>query len=583
MTPASDGRECAHSLTIRNSANRKDAILSITDGSSDEFVGASLQQHAIALVDDLRIRYNITALGPFVESCRAALKRTDLSVGVLGRFKAGKSSFLNRLVGRNILPVGVLPVTAIVTDLAGGQTDAVIVRYADRTERNLQIEEISKFVSEAENPDNREGIVSVSVRVPELLRFGGIRLFDTPGLESAFAHNTEAAQRWAPNVDVALVAVAVDPPLTRQDLELIQNLLRYTPRVAVLLTKFDLLEPAEQREVLTFVNDQLKKQFDEEIEVFPWSSRSGYENLVSSFETDFVSRLREQISDARIGVVNRKIETLVRECGDYVRLSLKAAELVDSDRSQLRLQVSGEKNGLDDTKLQLRLVSRNAIGNCRVSIEKALSPQEKVILREVQTRLEDSFPTFPRSLDKMINHFQSWLDEELSTRLRELSISKKSELLQPFFDVNRQYARLLQGFRDRLSDRASEVYGVPLRTTEPEIVIEEPRAPDVKIGRVFDHSWELLSPILPMRFLRRAVFRRLRRKVSDETVKNISRLTSQWQEIVTTAVLQLQREAEGRIDDLVATVDRLTATETTEVTRIREDLANLDTIGSRTS
>jgi ribosome biogenesis GTPase A len=131
-----------------------------------------------------------------MESCRSALDRADLSIGVLGRFKAGKSGFLNGLIGREVLPVGVIPVTAVVTDLSGGETEAAEVRFREGNCVPVPLSEIKKYVSEIENPDNAKGVVSFSVRVPEFLRFSGVRLFDTPGLESAFAHNTEASLGW---------------------------------------------------------------------------------------------------------------------------------------------------------------------------------------------------------------------------------------------------------------------------------------------------------------------------------------------------------------------------------------------------
>jgi hypothetical protein len=60
--------------------------------------------------------------------------------------------------------------------------------------------------------------------------------------------------------------------------------------------------------------------------------------------------------------------------------------------------------------------------------------------------------------------------------------------------------------------------------------------------------------------------------------KNLSRLTSQWEEIVNGAIAQLQREAERRIEDLVSTVDRLTSMPTSEASVIRDDLGRLDAI-----
>lgn len=541
----------------------------------------SLQHRCFALVLDLAERYRITALAPLIDSCRSALGRTDLSVGVLGRFKAGKSSFLNHLAGRQLLPVGVIPVTAVVTDLSGGEVESAAVRFQNAVQTPVKLGEVRQYVSEAENPDNRKGVASVSIRVPELRRFGGIRLFDTPGLESAFTHNTEASQQWAPNVDVALVAIAVDPPLSQQDISLIRKLLDYTPRVAVLLTKFDLLDSSEQAQVLDFVKTQLARNVTEPIDVFPYSTRPGYEHLVHAFEEDFIHRLRVQIGDQRRSVVTRKIRTLARECGEYMRLTLKSAAMLDSEKAQLRERALGEKNSLADTTLELRLIAKHATAQCRSVIEKALAPSERPVREEVLAELDRAAETFPNRLDLMVELFQDWLDGALSSRLIAISEKNRAAFVQPLSDVQRQYVRVLQNFRDRLSERILEIYGVPLRTTEPEIATEPPKAPDVNIGRVFDHSWELLSPVLPMRLFRRAVLRRFRRKIVDETFKNFSRLTSQWEEIVNRAILQLQREAEHRIEDLVRTVDRLTSAASAEAPAIKEDLDRLEQIAVR--
>jgi GTP-binding protein EngB required for normal cell division len=551
--------------------------VSQTDAPRGETASHSRQQ-AFALVAELAQRYRITAIRGFMDSCRAALERADLSIGVLGRFKAGKSSFLNHLMGRELLPVGVIPVTAVVTDLTGDEIDSVEVRFRDGASLRIRVNEISRYIGETENPDNAKGVVSVSVRVPELSRFRGIRLFDTPGLESAFAHNTEDSLRWAPNVDIALVAVAVDPPLSQQDLTLIRKLLGYTPRVAILLTKCDLLSPPEQDQVLEFVRTQLARNIAEPIEVYPYSTRAGYERLHDAFEAEFIDRLRANIAEERTAVANRKIATLIRECGDYIRLTLKSAEMIESEKSKLHARAVQERAVLADTKLELSLIARHAIAGCGKAIETALSTEETTVREEVRHTLAAAAPSFPKDFGRLIETFGQWLKTVLLARLENLSQAKRSEFLLPLAGVQRQYLRLLRNFRDRLSDQVMSLYGVPLRTTEPEIAVDAPRMPDVKIGRVFDHNWELLSPLLPMGLLRGAVLRRFQRKVGQEVFKNLSRLTSQWEDIVNAAITQLQREAERRIEDLVSTVDRLTSMPASEAASIRADLSRLDAV-----
>lgn len=424
-------------------------------------------------------------------------------------------------------------------------------------------------------------VLSVSVRVQELSRWQNVHFVDTPGLESAFVHNTEVSLNWAPNVDIALVAIGVDPPLSRQDIELIGRLLKYTPQVAVLLTKIDILSHAEQREVADFVSTQLARHFSHTIPVYPYSMRSGYEELRLKMEQKFLATIAADLAEQRRAIVSQKVATLLRECEEYIRLTLRSAEMLDSERLNLKQQVLAERDALADTKLEIQLIARHAAGATRQVIEKILAPHEAEIREEILLALDRASSSFPKRLAKMLEFFDEWLRAALSSSLATLSEAKGNEFVQPVTDVQRQYRRLLQSFRDRLSERTVELYGVPLRTTESEIVAKPPKKPDVKIGRVFDHNWELVSPIIPMSLLRKAILDRFRRKIADETFKNLSRLTTQWDDIVKAVISELQQEAERRVGDLIATVERLTSATRQEAPQIQADLEQLVTRAAR--
>jgi hypothetical protein len=86
-----------------------------------------------------------------------------------------------------------------------------------------------------------------------------------------------------------------------------------------------------------------------------------------------------------------------------------------------------------------------------------------------------------------------------------------------------------------------------------------------------------------MSVLRGAVFNRFRRKIADETYKNLSRLTSQWEEIVTSAILELQREAEKRMEELLTTVQGLVSASSENGPEIRADLEKLQALNAGAS
>ena len=117
---------------------------------------------------------------------------------------------------------------------------------------------------------------------------------------------------------------------------------------------------------------------------------------------------------------------------------------------------------------------------------------------------------------------------------------------------------------------------MPLRSAEISIDVDAPRTPDVHIGHVFDHNWELLGFLVPMWLFRAVVQRHLRgRVVPFEVFKNVSRLTTQWENSVATALTSLEKQAEQQVDELVATLDRLLIKAGPEAPQIRADLARI--------
>jgi hypothetical protein len=249
--------------------------------------------------------------------------------------------------------------------------------------------------------------------------------------------------------------------------------------------------------------------------------------------------------------------------------------MLETEKQQLRERTLQEKQALLDTKLELQLIAQHAAGAARNRIEKILVPQQRSIETELTHALELEYSAWKMSFADLQEHFEGWLESALGAKLGCLSAAKRVEFLTPLEEVQRQYVRVLQAFRDRLSQRAMELFGVPLRTTETEIRPNPPKSLDVKIGRMFDHNWELLSPILSMTLLRRPVKRRFLRKIQDETFKNLSRLTTRWTEIVSAATLEMQREAEHRLDELVQTVERLTRSSMISTGAIELDLERL--------
>lgn len=189
---------------------------------------------------------------------------------------------------------------------------------------------------------------------------------------------------------------------------------------------------------------------------------------------------------------------------------------------------------------------------------------------------EQSNPAWTSGLRTAMERFEERLDAALRKELMEVSASRRREFLEPAQRASRQLAQSLQDFRDRLSERMLETPGVPLKTAEMGIEVREPREPDIRVGRVFDRNWGLLSWAIPVHVFRNLVRRHFRHRIERAVEINLARLVSQWESALHAALRAMLDDAVRRLEALIHIVEQLLQTGSGQAEEIRADLARLD-------
>jgi GTP-binding protein EngB required for normal cell division len=193
---------------------------------------------------------------------------------IVGEFKRGKSTLLNALVGQDLVPTGVPPVTAIPTRVRSGPRTRAVARFRDGREREIRLDEVRDYVDESCNPGNRQAVDCVDIEVaagpPP-----GVVLVDVPGLGSTHAHNTEAALAALPEADAALLVASVDPPVGEAELKLLRLVRDHAARVDVVLNKIDYLDEKGRKSAEDFTRHTLGQQGLGDMTVWPVSARDG--------------------------------------------------------------------------------------------------------------------------------------------------------------------------------------------------------------------------------------------------------------------------------------------------------------------
>ena len=259
--------------------------------------------------------FGIESLGPRVRAALDVLQGDGVvDVAVLGQFKAGKSSFLNSLIGREIVPVDVLPATAVVTRIGYGPKERAVVRRLTRNEEEIPLERLAEFVTERHNPANEKQVAMVEVEIPSLLPYRGVRFVDTPGLGSVFTHNTQASMEWLPRVGGALVAISVNHPLSEQDVRLLGEVFQHTPEVAILLTKADLVSKSQLEVVVDFTQHQIARLTGKELPILPCSVHPAHSELQSRVRDHLLHRIAERHEEKFDEIVAHKVRALAAAC-----------------------------------------------------------------------------------------------------------------------------------------------------------------------------------------------------------------------------------------------------------------------------
>ena len=163
---------------------------------------------------------------------------------VVGEFNAGKSAFINALIGERILEEGVTPTT----------TRVGLLRYG--------------------TVPGREPVgagLDVVTAPAEVLR--GLAIVDTPGTNAVAREHEALTRDFVPRSDLVLFVSSADRPFTESERAFLQAIREWGKKVVVVLNKIDILGEKEVAEVVAFVADRAQALLGFSPEVFPVSAR----------------------------------------------------------------------------------------------------------------------------------------------------------------------------------------------------------------------------------------------------------------------------------------------------------------------
>jgi hypothetical protein len=453
------------------------------------------------------------------------------------------------------------------------------VYFLDGGRRGIALAEIRDYVEEQHNAGNQKQVAAVEVVLPEMRPYAPLRLVDTPGLDSALAHNTAVTWDWLPRVGASLVVISVDAPLAERDVALLAELRKHTPQMALVLTKADLLTEQQQAEVLHYVQQRLREQGMTGLPVFFYSVRPGGAEWRAQLVRDFLQPLAENGEGARGEIARHKLESLRQQTLSYLRVALASASQAETARQLLRERLSEERERFGLFREELMVLARQWAARALEESLARLRPTQRRLQEQLTRELEERFARQRERLPARLTCWRQGVQEFLARELSAVSQQQRGLFCAPLQQVQMHLARTVRAFHDRLADHVKSALGLSLPAWDFQPEVEEPEAPPVDVSYPFDPAFSAVCHLLPGFVARRPLERVLLRKARYEVEKNMSRLAADWSERVGKAMEVSCQQAEAAAWHELESLTQMAAQTAPALPRLREQIAQLEQRG----
>lgn len=163
---------------------------------------------------------------------------------VVGEVKAGKSAFINALLGVDACPEGPLPLTDRVHVLAYGDAGTEQATEAHVVRRTLPIEHLRRM-----------------------------NVVDTPGTNSPLRRHQQITEAFLPRADIVFFVTSIDCPFTQTDVRLLGKIReRWKKEIACVLAKVDMRSEGDRDAVIEYLKTSFREMLGFTPPVFPVSS-----------------------------------------------------------------------------------------------------------------------------------------------------------------------------------------------------------------------------------------------------------------------------------------------------------------------
>lgn len=474
---------------------KKNALVGLIRESSEVINDISLTQYAEGL----------KRLGSKVDN-------DTFKIQIVGTFKNGKSTFINALLGEDILPTKILPCTAVINEIKYGETKKAILNFRnplpetllsdipaatlahmkahgmkDVPPMEIDYDRISDYVTIPVDGDPKEislmsPYLSVELFYPSPLLKEGVEIIDSPGLNEN-DERTAVTIDYLDKADAIIFLLDATKACAKDEMVTIENIL--VPKgfddMFFVVNRFDLVSSREQADVKRFIECHVKQYTTNEIycisalNAIEGKVENDQDKLVKSGLPPFEKRLAEYLSKdkGRIKLAKPAKELKGILAGEAL---FKA---IPSQKSQLSTNIQVLKERYEGVKPELAIYESQKetlkkdlelkVEKKENNIKKAINTQFKEIANSVSAWVQEYQPKSNPGVFGKKSQVQIVADEiteYISIKVKEKFGEWNKEVLVPLVEesaaeIFESSDNKLKGILDGIDQLQSDVAGKP--------------------------------------------------------------------------------------------------------------------------
>lgn len=471
-------------------------------------------ERLLAISEELQDVSHMKEASSTLKQLHSRLSGGELHIAIIGQFNRGKSTFINRLIGIELLPVSVLPLTAIPTEIKFGNENRLTITFPT-TEINFTdpaaiYKALNEYVTEGENPENVKEVTGVMLTAPSPILSHGTTIIDTPGFGSTHIHNTKATLDRLRECDAALFLLSADLPITQMELNFIKQIAPQVTRLFFIYNKTDLLNSEELETTINFIKKTIEQQLrlSTSDRFFPVSAKMAEEDRDKSglvtIETEVLSFLEREKYFSLAEAIRAKLE--------LVRIDM----------------ITVLKEALEDNREEIVALEEAILG---IEAEEAVLGEELAELNE--------YADSPIPFEKPMTEIETVVSERIAQMVHAMEKYDRSGLEQLNRAIEREYmGEITPRFQEAQQREHTRIFHKHNN--------DIPRFPLTEIASVF----ELLKPLTLSERIRPK--RELTVRMLDRVSENIARNRKLFDDVIHLLLMDFRRKEIVRISENIS-------------------------------